>query len=172
MGGQLKHHRRYILYRFFYALIVTMWFVASAYAQTRDRPPLFMLALAPFGLIALFMTFNLMAFPFNYSLLGAQTRSAPPAEPPRAADPGVWGRVGLLAATTPLVTWRLYQGGVAVSMRFVGTGFVPLEHISNVRPWFVLSSRIDHNGDEVRSPLILPRRSVYKELVRLRDGTA
>jgi len=113
------------------------------------------------------MAFNLLVFRFPYSVFGTIERTAPPDERPLDQAKATRGWIGWFGALSPFFSWRLYRSGLGFSILGVGTGFVPLEDMTEFRKAPLGGGVVRHTCQEVRSPLWIPSRRLFEHLQEL-----
>ena len=164
-----KTHRRYLFYRAYCIIFALAWnagIIWMIILTGQGDPPAVFLVLVPLVIPAIFMLFNLMAFPFAFSIFGPLERSQPPPETPLLQARARAGGIGWLFGSMPFFTWRLYPGGIGFSAFLIGTGYVPFDKVVEVK-----TSRrgctIRHTSAEVRSPINIPRSRLCRQLDEL-----
>lgn len=132
--------------------------------------PKFFISLIPFLLPALFMIFNLCAFPLKYSVFEPYKRNPLPRKKPKYEKIGgfLGGAIGWLYANGFFIKWFIYDSGLGISFLGVGSAFIPKDKIKDLRRPATLRERlltlflpqsfyvVEHDSDEIRNPIILP----------------
>ena len=145
-------------------LAVVAWNWVGIQGFLSGGPPgISMLVLVPVVVPALFMCFNLAAFPFRYSVFGPLVRSKAPDINPLKSFQGSWGRIGWCHASVPFVKYAIYSEGLAISIRGVGAAFLPMTLIESCESGFLRGNRLGHRSPEIRNPISVPR-GVFNEV--------
>jgi hypothetical protein len=150
------------------AIVFPVWWAACIADFRSDLVTNYALWVVPVFIPALFMAFNLMAFSWSYSAFGPLRRTAEPTAEPLEVASATSGQVGLLTATAPFFSWRLYSDGIAFTSRGVDTGFVPLSLVTRTKPRLFGGYSVWHSSPEIRSPLGLPSSAVADRLLQHR----
>jgi hypothetical protein len=144
----------------FFVIALIIWIIGGsvvfyeACAQKNIFPGLIYLIL-PFGCYVLFSYFNLCAFPLRYSSLGTRKRSPSPEQQYKfVLDSRV--QVGRMRAPELLVKWFFYDAGFEIKVLMIGSFFIPWESIISIEKDWWEDCVINHNCEEVRSPIICP----------------
>lgn len=155
---RLKSGRRILVCRIVFVASVGVLFAAAALLD-QEEPPAYAFWLMPLYVPALpafiFMFFNLMVFPFRFSVLGSFERTPLPQERPLMADCAAFGHIGLWGVGYG-ATWYVYSCGLGIEILGAGTVFIPRELIVEVRRG--LLNRLVHRSPEVRKFILVPKR--------------
>ena len=165
-----KATRSYIGYRAFCVVGVLTWWAVCILDGLSGEQTHYSLWALPVALPAIFLVFNLMAFRFPYSIFGRLERTSAPSEEPIAIARASSGQVGLLTATSPFFTWRLYRSGISFAVLGVGSGFVSISQITRTKKRFFGGCAVWHSSPEIRSPIAIPSSEIYAQLVPMLGG--
>jgi hypothetical protein len=159
---------QYMFYRVYCLSCILIWNVVGIWAfrqQLRQEESSFsdfLILLLPFVLPALFMVFNLFAFPFKYSAFGKYRRTSPPPEIPVFTARANGSRIGWVQL---FFTVKLYSSGPGLFIWGVGKAFIPYEDIVDIEKTLFGRYRLRHTNPEVRNPIIFSDKKLYQQLV-------
>ncbi len=122
---------------------------------------------------------TLFIFPWDYSIFGRLEKTHVPTEDPLMDLKYSWGRIGMSNGSWPMFRWRVYRNGLGVTMRPMGSVFIPLEKIElevkNKRWWEFMAlrayfaGRIEHTSPEVRGPIYMPKQ-IVEQIRMIKEG--
>ncbi len=177
MERRLKHHKRYLFYRIYtpvvwvsFCIFVIFWWISVA---TNKEPSASQMI--AFGILfpcfgaAVFMIMNLFVFPPEFGIFGTLERDHFPSEQPILKITGSWGIVGLLRATTPFFSWRVYPSGLGISILGIGKVFVPKQQIKRLSKqkglsFFTARYKLLHNSPELYNPVYFGDSKLFEAL--------
>jgi hypothetical protein len=109
-----------------------------------------------FGLAAIVMTLNLLAFPLPYSVFGRMLKTPFPAVPPLTIIAKSWGIIGKVRCTIPFVTWHIFDNGLGIELGGFENVYLPYENITDIQRVRFGNYKVLHTCPEVRSPIVVP----------------
>ena len=106
-------------------------------------------------IVTVFM--GVFVFSFDYSLLGKLERSLPPPGFVVQFRTASYGRIGMVRFTWPLIEWCVGKEGVLITMRFLGSAFIPAKLITRLTRGAWIYDVLEHGCPEIASPVYLPK---------------
>jgi hypothetical protein len=154
----------YLFFRCYCLAVLVFWNGYGLYELFTDRLEPSFTYLELLVIPAILLCFNLLAFPFRYSVFGAFKRTPWPDEPPLCSRRSTYGRVCLMSATVPFFNWHAFPSGLGFSIVGVGKGFIPYSHITGIKEpsFFSAGFKLTHTWPEVRSPVVLSSKKVVE----------
>lgn len=162
---KLKMHKNYIFYRLYGILAILVWNAACLWEFTRGfphGPPKYIFMVLPIMLPAMFMGFNLSVFPLKFSVFGPYERTSFPNEPSIIEKRASSGRISWFHASIPFFTWIVFPSGLGIKIFGVGSGFIPVEQMTQLQQKFLQGYELKHNSAEIRSPIVLPSKDIFE----------
>ncbi len=159
-------------------LYITLWVLSdkSVVAGVIDSRSTAALSMLLFFLCAYFLLlFDLFIFPWDYSLFGEKIRHHTPHGRLLYAENYTFGGIGWLYQVFGLVSFKIYDGGLMVSLLGVGDTFIRKDEITDFEhyklfksyrrknPTHAIGGRIYHTCPQIRSPITVSEKT-YQEL--------
>jgi len=153
-------------------VVLVAWNVVGIYGFVHEGDPRLIVPLIPVVVPAIFLVFNLMAFKFSFSVFGPLQRTPFPLDEPLQSSRATSGAIGLLQATAPFFSWHIFREGLGFNALGIGKGFIPTRYIQRTQKRWFGGFTVWHASPEVRSPLVIPSKSLHQALEQLLGGAS